>query len=129
MNLAVRPRDSVVAATPPTPPSKQRVNSPSERPGDIVSMDGSVRFMTSPPRVEALSKLRAAVVAKASTLLASVRKTSLHPPELLLVRRAWSTMDHSSWKGQLRDAPTLDLVTALRLAHDEAQETVLPPTP
>ena len=38
-------------------------------------------------------------------------------------------MDHSSWPGQLRAAPTLDLVTALRLAHDEAKAPMLRPTP
>ena len=38
-------------------------------------------------------------------------------------------MDHSSWPGQLRAAPTLDLVTALRLAHNEAQATMSRPTP
>ena len=38
-------------------------------------------------------------------------------------------MDHSSWHGQLRAAPTLDLVTALRLAHDDGQAPMLRPTP
>ena len=52
----------------------------------------------------------------------------MHPPELLSLRQAWSKMGHSSWQGQLRAAPTLDLVTALRLAHDEAQAPVLWPT-
>ena len=53
----------------------------------------------------------------------------MHLPELLSVRQAWSKMDHSSWQGQQRAAPTLDLVTALRMAHDEAQASVLWPTP
>ena len=83
-------------------------------------MDGSVTFMASWARVEFSTKLRAVVVAKASVLLASVRRTSLHPPELLSVGQAWSKMHHSSWKGQLRAARTLDPVTALRLAHGEA---------
>ena len=68
-------------------------------------------------------------MAKASALLKSVRRTSMHPPELLSVRQAWSEMDHSSWQGQLRAAPTLELVTALWLAHDDAQGAVLWPTP
>ena len=83
-------------------------------------MDGSVTFMASWARVEFSTKLRAVVVAKASVLLASVRRTSLHPPELLSVRQAWSTMDNSSWQGQLRAAPTLDLVASLRMAPNEA---------
>ena len=33
------------------------------------------------------------------------------PPELLSVRQAWSKIGHSVWHGQLRAAPTLDLVT------------------
>ena len=33
------------------------------------------------------------------------------PPELLSVRQAWSKIGHSVWQGQLRAAPTLDLVT------------------
>ena len=41
----------------------------------------------------------------------SVKRTSMHPPELLSVRQAWSKMGHSLWQGQLRAAPTLDLVT------------------
>ena len=87
-------------------------------------MDGSVQFMASSPRVKFTSKLGAAVVAKASALLTSVRITSFSPPELQSIRPAWSEMGHSSWQGQLRAAPTPDLVTALRVAHDEAQDTV-----
>ena len=80
-------------------------------------MDGRVSFMASSARVEFSAKLRTAVVAKASALLKSVRRTSMHPPELLSVRQAWSKMDLSSWQGQLTAVPTLGLVTALRLAH------------
>ena len=81
------------AATPPRPEREQSVNSRSERPGDTASLDGSVQCMASSSRVEFAPKLGAAVVAKASSLLASVRKTSLHPPEPLSVRRAWYAMD------------------------------------
>ena len=72
------------------------------------------------PHMEFLVKLRAAVVANASALLTSVRKASLHAPELLSVRQEWSIMDNSFWQGQLRAAPALDLVTALRLGGGEA---------
>ena len=68
-------------------------------------------------------------IRKASALLTSVRWTSFHSPELLSVRQAWSDMDHNSWLEQQKAAPTLDLVTALRRAHDETQAPVLWPTP
>ena len=66
-------------------------------------------------------------MAKASALRTSVRRTSVHPPELLSVQQAWSKMGQISWQGQMRAAPTLDLVTALRLA--QAQAPMLWPTP
>ena len=56
------------------------------------------------------AKLRTAVVDGASALRTSVRRTSMHPPELLSVRQAWSKIGHSLWQRQLRAAPTLDLV-------------------
>ena len=86
VNRTVRARESVAAATPPPPARGQRVNSRSERPGDDAFLDGSVTFMASSARVDFSTKLRAAVVAKASALQTSVRRTSLHPPELLSVR-------------------------------------------
>ena len=98
----------------------QNVNSRSERRGDDAFWDDSVTFMASSARVKFSTKLVAAVVAKVSALLTSARRTSLHPPKLLPVRQAWSRIDNSSWQCQLRAAPTLDLVAALRLAHDEA---------
>ena len=110
-----RARDTVAAATPPPPARVQNVHSGSKRPGNDVFLDGSVRLMASSARFEFSAKLRAAVVEKASALLTSVRGTSLHSPELLSVRQVWSKMDHSSWQGQLRAAPTLDLVTACLL--------------
>ena len=85
--------------------------------------------MASATRVEFSAELRTAVVDKASALLTSVRRTSFHSPELLSVRQAWSDMDHSSWLGQQKATPTLDLVTALRRAHDETQAPELWPTP
>ena len=55
--------------------------------------------MASSPREEFSSELADLVVAKASALLASVRKTSLHPTGLLSVERAWSEIDHSTYQG------------------------------
>ena len=86
-------------ATPPPPTHQQSVNSRSERPGDAVFFEESVQFMASLAREELSSALGASVVVKASTLLASVRKTSLHPADLLSMRRAWSAMDHRMWQG------------------------------
>ena len=67
----------------PPPVRGESVNSRSERPGDDAFLDANVTFMASSARVEFSAKLSAAVVAKAS-----VRRTSLHPPELLSVRQA-----------------------------------------
>ena len=89
--------------------------------GDEAFLGDSVSVMASSARVEFSAKLRTAVVAKTSALLTSVSRTSMNAPELLSVLQAWSKMDHSSWQGQPRAAPTIDLVTALRLAHDVAQ--------
>ena len=126
---SARAGESVAAATPPPPARVQHVHLRSERLGDEAFLDGSISFMASSPRVEPSAELRIAVVAKASALLTSVRRRSFHSPELLSVRQAWSNMDHSPWQGQQRAAPTLDLVTALRMAHDEGQAPVLWQTP
>ena len=122
-------RDSVAAAIPSPRARVQNVHSRSERPGDDDFLDGSATFVASSARVKFSAKVRAVVVAMAPGLLTSVRRTSLHPPEPLSVRQAWSKMDHCSCQGQLRAAPTLDLVTALRLDHNVAQAPVLWPTP
>ena len=84
--------------------------------------------MASSPR-EFFSELADSVVAKASALLVSVRKASLQPTELLSVERACSEMDHATYQGQKRAAQTLALVKALRMAHGEARDPVLWPTP
>ena len=86
VDRTARARDSVVAATPAPLARVQNVHSRSERPGDEAFLDGSVTFMASSARVEFSVKLRAAVVATASALLTSARRTSLHPPEVLSVR-------------------------------------------
>ena len=85
--------------------------------------------MVSWPREEFSTELGAAVVTKASTLLAAVGTTSLQPSELLSVRRAWFTMDHTKWKDQQRVAPILALVKALQLAYGDARGASLWPTP
>ena len=92
-------------------------------------MKGRVVCMDSWPRVEFSSELANLVVEKASALQASVRKASLHGADLLSVERTWSTMDNSTYLGQKRAAPTLTLVKALRMAHDEAHDPVLWPIP
>ena len=85
------------ASAGPTPSTRrQSANSQSTRPGDEAFLDGSVQLMDSSPHVEFAPTLGAALVAKASVLLTSVRRTSFNPPKLLSVRRAWSEMDHSS---------------------------------
>ena len=109
-------------------PSAGSANLRSPSPGDEALLDGIVQFMASSPRVKLASKLGAAVVAKAPVLLTSVRRT-LFSRKLQSIRRAWSGMGPCSWQGQLRAGPAPDLVTALRVAHDEAQDTVLWPTP
>ena len=91
-------------------------------------MKGSVEYMASSPR-DLSSKLAASVVKTASALVSLVTKASLHGADDLSVERAWSTMDNSSYQGQKRADPTLALVKALRLAHDEAHDPVLWPTP
>ena len=85
--------------------------------------------MASQLRHEFKTDLGTAVFETAAQLLTSVRHTSLQAPELLSVRQAWSAIDHSSWRGQLKAGPTLALVTALRRAHDAADAPVFWPTP
>ena len=90
VDRTARARGSVAAATPPPPARVQSDHSRSERPGDDVFLDGSVTSMASPGRLVFSAKLTAAVVAKASALMTSVWRTSLHPPELLSHRQAWT---------------------------------------
>ena len=83
--------------------------------------------MASSPRVEFIPKLGVAVVALASPLLTSVERR--FPRQSLCRDDVRGSKWTSSCQGQMRAAPTLDLVAALRLAHDEAEGTVLSPTP
>ena len=81
--------------------------------------------MASSPREEFSFELADSVVAKASALLVSVGKESLHAADTFSVERAWFEMDHSIYQGQKRAAPTLALVKVLRMAHEDARDIVL----
>ena len=122
-------RDSGAAPTPPPRAREQGVSSRSKRPGDDAFLKRSVVCKASSPREEFSSEAVDSVVAKASALLAAVRKTSLHPTELLPVEKDGSEMDHITYQGQNRAALTLALVKALRMASDEARDPVLWQTP
>ena len=87
---AKRGTDSGAAPIPPPQTREQGVNSRSKRPVDAAFSEGSVVRNISLPREKLSSELADAVVSKASYPLASVRKTSLHPMELLSVEKAWS---------------------------------------
>ena len=89
---------------------------------------GGVECMASEPRVEFSSELATAVVKTASALLTSEGQAFLYA-EALSVEAAWARMDFTSYAGQKRAAPTLALVKALRMAHDEAHDPDLWPTP
>ena len=80
------------------------------------------------PRVEFSLELMIAVVKTASALLQSEWQALLHA-DALSVKAAWARMDCTSYAGQTIAAPTLALVKALRIAHDEADKPSLWPTP
>ena len=84
--------------------------------------------MATTPRVEFLAHLAGAVVAAATAFLTSERR-SLFKAEDLSVGAVWARRDNSSAFAQVRRAPTHALVKALRLAHDDAPDPVLWPTP
>ena len=63
-------------------------------------------------------------VEKASALFQSVRRTTFQTADLLSVDGAWTSMDNGSYTGR-----TLDVVFALREAHNSVLHTVLWPTP
>ena len=79
--------------------------------------------MASSPREEFSFELADSVVAKASALLVSVGKESLHAADTFSVERAWFEMDHSIYQGQKRAAPTFVSVKGRRMAHDDAWDT------
>ena len=98
------------------------------RPANDAIMDGSVEFMASTPKVDFSTELAQAVVTTATALL-SFEGLSLMRAEDLSVGAAWARRDNGSFSGQMRRAPTVVLVKAWRLAHDEALDPVLSPTP
>ena len=91
-------------------------------------MSDSIQYTATTPRVEISAHLTEAVVATATALLTSERRSSFKA-EGLSVGAVWARRDNSSAFGQMRRAPTLALVKALRLAHDDAPDPVLWPTP
>ena len=91
-------------------------------------MSGSVQYMATTPTVELSAHLAEAVIAAATSLLTSERRSSFKA-ECLSVGAVWARRDNSSAFGRMRRAPTLVLVKALRLAHDDAPDPVLWPTP
>ena len=130
-----RARRAVALSATSTParaaPSSARplsVASQDTRPGDDVFMSGSVQYMATTPRVEFSAHLAEAVIAAAKALLTSERRSSFKAEDLS-VGAVWARRDNSSAFGQMRRAPTLALVKALRLAHDDAPDPVLWPTP
>ena len=101
------------------------------RSGDDAFMSGSVQYMATTPRVEFSAHLAAAVItaataliAAATALLTSERRSSFKAEDIS-VGAVWARRDNSSAFGQMRRAPTLALVKALRLAHDDAPDPVL----
>ena len=101
----------------------QGVASQQPRPGDDAFFKGSVAFTASAPRVDVSSALATTVVETASALLTLERPASRRE-DAVSVEAAWAHMDCTSYAGKTRAAPTLALVKALRMAHDEAPDPV-----
>ena len=118
-SLAISAASSAAGATAPSshPARPLGVASQESRPGDDAFMKGSVARMASTSRVEFSGELAKAVVEAASALLQYEMKVSLHP-EQLSVGAAWARRGNGSFFGQMRRAPTLALVKALRMAHN-----------
>ena len=91
-------------------------------------MSGSVQYMAITPRVKFSADLAEAVIAAATVPVKSERRSSFRAEDLS-VGAVWARRDNTSTFGQMRRAPTLALVKALRLAHDDAPDPVLWPTP
>ena len=91
-------------------------------------MKGSVAFVASTPRVEFSTKLEQAVVTTATALLSSERLSLMHAKDFS-VGEAWTRRGNGPFSGQVRRAPTLALMMALHMAHNEAPDLVLWPTP
>ena len=106
----------------------QGVASQRLRPGDDAGFKGSVACMASAPWVVFSPPLATAVVETVSALLLSERPAS-RQADALSVQAAWAHMDCTSYARQTRAAPTLALVKALRMAHDEVPDPVFWPKP
>ena len=68
------------------------------------------------------------MVAAATALLTSERRSSFKAEDFS-VEAVWARRDNTSAFGQMRQAPSLALVKALGLAHDDALDPVICPTP
>ena len=119
---------STPARATPSPARPLGVASQETRPGDDVFMSSSVQYMATTSRVNFSAHLAEALIAAATALLTSERRSSFKAEDLW-VGVVWARRDNSSAFGQMRRAPTLALVNALRLAHDDAPDPVLWPTP
>ena len=110
------------ATAAPSPSTRPQVAaSQRPRPGDNIVFKGSVACRASAPRVEFSPALAIAAVKTASALLASKRPASRQAHAL--------SVDCTCYARQTRAAPTLALVKALRMAHDEALDRVFGPNP
>ena len=79
--------------------------------------------MASAPRVDFSSALATAVVETACASLSSERPASLQA-DVYSAEAAWARVDCTPYAGQTRAAPTLALVKALLIAHDEDPDPV-----
>ena len=84
--------------------------------------------MASAPRVELSPALATAMMETASTFFTLARQGSRHAVALS-VEAAWTRMYGTSYAGHTIAVPTLALVKALRMAHDEAPDPVFWPNP
>ena len=117
---------ATAAPSPSTRP--QGVASQRPRPGGAAFFKGSVACMAFAPRVEFSPAVATAVVETACALLASERPASWQV-DARSVEAAWTRMDCTPYARQTRAAPTLALVKALLIAHDEAPDPVFWPNP
>ena len=104
----------------------QGVASQRPRPRNDAFFKGIVACMASAPRVDFSSALATAVVETACTLLPSERPASWQA-DVLAVEAAWTRVDFTPYARQTRAAPTLALVKALLIAHDEDPDLVFRP--
>ena len=109
--------EAAAALSPSTRP--QTVASRRPQPGHAAFFKGGVACMTASARIEFSAALATAVVNTACALLTSERPAS-RQADTLSVEAAGTRMNCTPIARQTRDAPTLTLVRALRMAHDEA---------